>query len=109
MPGTAQPTHRINKKIDFQKLDFEHIFDDPSFFLNSQCSTTKTIEKNRENMLNHEIKVRGDVKLQFRAITLLNNVLDRTYNNLKNEVFRIFSMIRFFSHYVQEKKRLRKN
>ncbi len=45
MPLTAQLTLRINKKIDFEKSDFEHIFDYPSFFLNSQCSTTKTIER----------------------------------------------------------------
>ncbi len=32
MPLAAQPPLRINKKIDFEKLDFQHIFDDPSFF-----------------------------------------------------------------------------
>ncbi len=45
IPLTAQPTLRINKRINFEKWDFENIFDDPSFFLNSQCSTTKTIER----------------------------------------------------------------
>ncbi len=33
VPLTAQLTLRINKKIDFEKWDFDHIFDDPSFFL----------------------------------------------------------------------------
>ncbi len=31
MPLTAQLTLRINKKIDFEKCDFQHIFYDPSF------------------------------------------------------------------------------
>ncbi len=32
VPLIAQPILRINKKIDFEKWDFEHIFDDPYFF-----------------------------------------------------------------------------
>ncbi len=32
VPLTPQPTLRINKKIDFEKWDFQHIFDYPSFF-----------------------------------------------------------------------------
>ncbi len=31
VPLTAQPTLRINKKIDFGECDFQHIFDDPSW------------------------------------------------------------------------------
>ncbi len=66
VPWTAQPTHRINKEIDFEKWDFEHIFDDPSFFLNSQCSTTKTIEK----------KSRKHAKLYSKKIEkILNSIL----------------------------------
>ncbi len=47
VPLTAQPTLRINKKIDFKKLDFEHIFDDPSFFLthNVKKNDREKIEK----------------------------------------------------------------
>ncbi len=51
VPLTASPTLTINKKIDSEKWDFDHIFDDPSFFKNSLCS-----RKNRENMLNYEAK-----------------------------------------------------
>ncbi len=35
-----------------------------------------------EKMLNHEIKIREDVKLQFRAIKSLNNVQDRRYTTI---------------------------
>ncbi len=42
-------------------------------------------KKSRENddkMLNHEIKVRGHVNLQFRAIKSSNNVQDRKYTTI---------------------------
>ncbi len=32
VPLTAQTTLRFNKKIAFEKWDFQHIFDDPAFF-----------------------------------------------------------------------------
>ncbi len=42
---TAQPTLRINKKIDFEKLDFEHIFDEKIFF-KTHYVRRKNVEKN---------------------------------------------------------------
>ncbi len=45
VPLTAQPTLRINKKIDFEKWDFEHIFDDPPFFKTHYVRRKKTIQK----------------------------------------------------------------
>ncbi len=56
VPLTAQPTLRINKRINFEKWDFENIFDDPSFFLTHNVQQQKRSRENRENMLNHEAK-----------------------------------------------------
>ncbi len=58
-----------------------------------------------EKMLNHEPKVRGDVKLQFRAINSLNNVQNRRYTTIWkmrfSEYFRWSGF--FFTHYVRKK------
>ncbi len=56
-PLTASPTLRINKKTDFEKWDFVHIFDDPSFFEKlTMFEEKKRSWKNRENMPNYEAK-----------------------------------------------------
>ncbi len=53
-------------------------------------------------MLSHEIKVRGDVKLQFRAIKRSNNVHGRRLQQF--EKWNIFDVIFFLTHYVREKR-----
>ncbi len=49
VPLTAQLTLKINKKIYFDKWDFEHIFDDPSFFLLTMFNNKNDREKSRKH------------------------------------------------------------
>ncbi len=52
------------------------------FFKTHNVQQQKRSRENRENMLYHEQKDRGDVKLQFRAIKSLNNAQDRRYTTI---------------------------
>ncbi len=53
LPLVASLTLRINKKTDFEKLDFDHICDDPSFFEKlTMFEEKKQSRKNRANMPN---------------------------------------------------------
>ncbi len=56
VPLIAQLTLGINKKIDFEKYDFEHIFDNPSFFLTHNVQRKKRSRNNGENTLNYGAK-----------------------------------------------------
>ncbi len=78
----AQITFRIEDIQQFEKSGFQNIFDDPSFFKLTMFERKKTIEENRENMLNYTAKDRGDLKFHCSAINTSSNSQNQQENRL---------------------------
>ncbi len=112
VPLTASPTLRINKKIEFEKWDFDHIFDKTLFYLKvTMFEKKKDREKIEKTCWTMRQKDRGDLKLHYSAINRFANSQNHQENRLWK--MRFWSYFRWSTgfwktHYVRRKKTIEK-